>query len=145
MNNARTRPVHVLLVEDNPGDIRLTQEAFREGNIEVDLSVVTDGEAAIDYLRSAYDNAPDLVLLDLNLPKRNGRQVLEAIRTDPHLRKMPVLMLSTSDAQQDIVHSYNLNANCYIKKPFDFDEFSNIIKQIEEFWLKTVLLPSSSC
>ena len=143
MRKFRNTPVHVLLVEDNPGDIRLTQEAFREGKIDVRLSVVTDGEEAIRFLKEGRMNPPDLVLLDLNLPKFNGREVLEVIRQDAELRRVPVLMLSTSDAQQDIVHSYNLSANCYIKKPFDFDEFSNIIKQIEEFWLKTALLPTA--
>jgi two-component system, chemotaxis family, response regulator Rcp1 len=140
--------VNILLVEDNPGDVRLTQEAFKEGNMPVNLSVVMDGVEAIKYLKkdAPYQSVPtpDLVLLDLNLPKRDGREVLEEIKTDPHLRHMPVVVLTTSNAEQDILRSYNLYVNCYINKPVDFDKFFDIIKKIEEFWFRTAILPSSA-
>lgn len=142
----KARPVNILLVEDNPGDVRLTQEAFKEGNLSVNLDVVMDGVEALDYLKKQGKYAdkltPDLVLLDLNLPKRDGREVLEVIKLDPELRRMPVVVLTTSNAEQDIQKSYNLYVNCYINKPVDFDKFFQIIKQIEEFWLKTAVLPS---
>jgi two-component system, chemotaxis family, response regulator Rcp1 len=143
----RTQPVNILLVEDNPGDVRLTQEAFKEGKIPVNLNVVMDGVEAISFLKKQgqYSNqaTPDLVLLDLNLPKRDGREVLEEIKTDPNLRRMPVVILTTSNAEQDIQKSYNLYVNCYINKPVDFDKFFEIIQKIEEFWLKTAILPSN--
>ena len=142
----KTRPVNILLVEDNPGDVRLTQEAFKEGNLSVNLEVVMDGVEAINYLKRrgqyAEKPTPDLVLLDLNLPKRDGREVLEEIKLDPDLRRMPVVVLTTSNAEQDIQKSYNLYVNCYINKPVDFDKFFDIIQRIEEFWLKTAVLPS---
>jgi two-component system, chemotaxis family, response regulator Rcp1 len=140
-------PVNILLVEDNPGDVRLTQEAFREGNLSVNLDVVMDGVEALRYLKKEgmywEKNTPDLVLLDLNLPKRDGREVLEEIKTDPKLRRMPVVILTTSNAEQDIEKSYNLYVNCYINKPVDFDKFFDIIQKIEEFWLKTAILPNA--
>jgi two-component system response regulator len=140
-------PVNILLVEDNPGDVRLTQEAFREGNLSVNLDVVMDGVEALRYLKKEGSywekNTPDLVLLDLNLPKRDGREVLEEIKTDPKLRRMPVVILTTSNAEQDIEKSYNLYVNCYINKPVDFDKFFDIIQKIEEFWLKTAILPKA--
>jgi two-component system, chemotaxis family, response regulator Rcp1 len=143
----RTHPVNILLVEDNPGDVRLTQEAFKEGKIPVNLNVVMDGVEAILFLKKegqyANQATPDLVLLDLNLPKRDGREVLEEIKTDPNLRRMPVVILTTSNAEQDIQKSYNLYVNCYINKPVDFDKFFEIIQKIEEFWLKTAILPSN--
>jgi two-component system, chemotaxis family, response regulator Rcp1 len=143
----RTQPVNILLVEDNPGDVRLTQEAFKEGKIPVNLNVVMDGVEAILFLKKqgqyAHHATPDLVLLDLNLPKRDGREVLEEIKTDPNLRRMPVVILTTSNAEQDIQKSYNLYVNCYINKPVDFDKFFEIIQKIEEFWLKTAILPSN--
>jgi len=142
----KTRPVNILLIEDNPGDVRLTQEAFKEGQISIDLNVVMDGVEAIRYLRkeAPYEDAttPDLVLLDLNLPKRDGREVLEEIKTDDHLKRIPVVVLTTSNAEQDILKSYNLHVNCYINKPVDFDKFFDIIQKIEDFWLSTAILPS---
>lgn len=139
--------MNILLVEDNPGDVRLTQEAFREGQMEVNLNVVMDGVEAIRYLKKeepyALAQTPDLVLLDLNLPKRDGREVLEEIKTDPQLRHVPVVVLTTSNAEQDILKSYNLYVNCYINKPVDFDKFFTIIQKIEDFWFQTAILPSS--
>ena len=138
--------MNILLIEDNPGDVRLTQEAFKEGQISIDLNVVMDGVEAIRYLRkeAPYEEAttPDLVLLDLNLPKRDGREVLEEIKTDDHLKRIPVVVLTTSNAEQDILKSYNLHVNCYINKPVDFDKFFDIIQKIEDFWLSTAILPS---
>ena len=141
------RPVELLLVEDNPGDVRLTQEALKEGTLEVNLSVARDGVEAIDFLRhrAPFTNAPlpDLILLDLNLPRKNGREVLSEIKSDPLLRRIPVLVMTTSRADQDIQKAYSLNANCYITKPMDLDEFLRIVKSIEDFWLRTVTLPRS--
>jgi len=140
----KTRPVNVLLIEDNPGDVRLTKEAFKEGNMSVNLSVVMDGVEATKYLTGdeKYADAvmPDLILLDLNLPKKDGREVLQEIKTNPKLLRIPVVILTTSNAEQDILHSYNLHANCYINKPVDFDKFFDVIQKIEEFWLSTAIL-----
>lgn len=142
----RRKPFSILLIEDNPGDVRLTKEAFKEGNISMDLSVVMDGVEAIQYLHKQAPfegvRTPDLILLDLNLPKKDGREVLKDIKEDPDLRRIPVVVLTTSNAESDILKSYNLYANCYINKPVDFDSFFNVIKSIEEFWLSTVMLPS---
>ena len=142
-----TRPVDILLVEDNPGDVRLTQEAFRESRMPVKLSVVMDGEDALSYLyrRPPYENAtrPDIILLDLNIPKKDGREVLCEIKNDLLLKYVPVVVLTTSNAEQDIVRTYNLNVNAYINKPVDFDKFFDIVLKIEEFWLMTAILPSS--
>ncbi|MEZ4934130.1 MAG: response regulator [Saprospiraceae bacterium] len=138
--------MNILLIEDNPGDVRLAQEAFKEGKINVQLNVVMDGLEAINYLRKIgnYENVdtPDLVLLDLNLPKKDGREVLGDIKADPKLRSIPVVILTTSNAEQDILNSYNLHVNCYINKPVDFDRFFDIIQKIEDFWLQTAILPS---
>ena len=140
------RPINILLVEDNPGDVRLTQEAFREGNISVNLEVARDGVEAIDYLRrnAPFTDAvtPDLILLDLNLPRRDGREVLAEIKVDPDLKRIPVVVLTTSNAEADILKSYNLHVNCYINKPVDFDRFFEIVQKIEDFWLTTAILPS---
>ncbi len=140
------RPINILLVEDNPGDVRLTQEAFREGNITVNLEVARDGVEAIAYLRQqpGYEDTikPDLILLDLNLPKRDGREVLAEIKGDIDLKRIPVVILTTSNAEADIMKSYNLHVNCYINKPVDFDRFFEIVQRIEEFWLSTAILPS---
>lgn len=140
------RPVNILLIEDNPGDIRLTQEAFKEGNLNIDLGVVMDGVEAIKYLRKEEKysdvSTPDLILLDLNLPKRDGREVLEEIKNDDFLKRIPVVVLTTSNAEQDILKSYNLHVNCYINKPVDFDRFFDIIQKIEDFWLTTAVLPT---
>jgi len=138
--------VNILLIEDNPGDVRLTQEAFKEGNMNIKLDVVMDGVEAIKYLRKEmpYNQAtmPDLILLDLNLPKKDGREVLQEIKTDAKLKRTPVVVLTTSNAQQDILKSYNLHVNCYVNKPVDFDKFFDIIQKIEDFWLSTAILPT---
>ncbi|NJN33237.1 MAG: response regulator [Saprospiraceae bacterium] len=141
-----SRPVDILLVEDNPGDVRLTQEAFREARLTIKLNVVMDGEEALNYLhrRTKYQDAtrPDIILLDLNIPKKDGREVLQEIKQDPNLRHIPVVVLTTSNAEQDIVKTYNLNVNAYINKPVDFDRFFTIVQKIEDFWLMTTILPS---
>ncbi len=138
--------MNVLLVEDNPGDVRLTQEAFKEAKISIKLDVTMDGAEAINFLRKdgEYANAvtPDLILLDLNLPKKDGREVLKEIKTDDLLKRIPVVVLTTSNAEQDIMKSYNLHVNCYINKPVDFEKFFDIIQKIEEFWLTTAILPT---
>ena len=144
--NKNNNPVNVLLVEDNPGDVRLTQEAFKEANMSIELNVTMDGAEAIKYLKKEgqYNNVltPDLILLDLNLPKKDGREVLREIKTDDSLKRIPVVVLTTSNAEQDIMKSYNLHVNCYINKPVDFEKFFNIIQKIEEFWLTTAILPT---
>jgi two-component system, chemotaxis family, response regulator Rcp1 len=146
MQEIFSRPVDILLVEDNPGDVRLTQEAFRESKLTISLNVVMDGEDALNYLfrRPPYENAtrPDMILLDLNIPKRDGREVLEEIKRDDSLRFVPVIVLTTSNAEQDIVKTYNLKVNAYINKPVDFDRFFDIVQKIETFWLMTATLPS---
>ena len=138
--------MNILLVEDNPGDVRLTQEAFKEGRLAVNLSVVMDGVEAINFLRKRENHKdatlPDLILLDLNLPKKDGREVLAEVKTDPDLKRIPVVVLTTSNAEQDILKTYNLHANCYINKPVDFEKFFDVIQKIEEFWLKTAILPT---
>jgi two-component system, chemotaxis family, response regulator Rcp1 len=143
--NGGGRAVEVLLVEDNPGDIRLTQEAFKDGRILVNLTVATDGVQAIDILNHrgpyAATPRPDLILLDLNLPKKNGREVLVEIKADQELKRIPVIVMTTSKAEQDIYRVYNLNANCYITKPVELDEFLNVVRSIEDFWLTIVTLP----
>jgi len=135
----------ILLVEDNPGDIRLTREALKEGKILNDLSVVGDGAEALAFLRreGGYAQAakPDLILLDLNLPKRDGREVLEEIKRDDDLKKIPVVVLTTSAAEQDILEAYDLHANCYITKPVDLGQFIKVVQLIEDFWLTIVKLP----
>ena len=139
------RPVEILLVEDNPGDVRLTLEAFKEGKLRNRLHVARDGEEALAHLRreGAYTAAsrPDLILLDLNLPKKDGREVLGEIKADPDLRRIPVVVLTTSKAEQDILKAYELHANCYITKPVDLDQFLRVVRAIEEFWLELVKLP----
>jgi two-component system, chemotaxis family, response regulator Rcp1 len=140
------RPVSILLVEDNPGDIRLTQEALREGCVESELQVARDGVEALDLLRrrGRYADAarPDLILLDLNLPRKDGREVLAALKADDSLRRIPVVVLSTSRADEDIRASYDLHANCYITKPVDLDRFIAVVRSIDQFWLSLVELPS---
>lgn len=140
------RLIEVLLVEDNPGDIRLTKEAFKECSVPVNLSYVMDGAEAILYLskESPYLNVstPDIILLDLNLPKKDGKQVLRFIKENPQLRSIPVIVLSTSNAENDILQVYDLHANCFITKPIDFNNFIEVVKATEHFWLKTVKLPS---
>ena len=142
-----SKPVDILLVEDNPGDVRLTQEAFREARMPIKINVAMDGEEAIAYLRhqSPFQNStrPDLILLDLNIPKKDGREVLAEIKADPVLHDIPVVVLTTSNAEQDIQKTYNLEVNAYINKPVDFDRFFDIVQKIEDFWLMTAILPSS--
>jgi len=134
-----------LLVEDNPGDVRLTKEALKEGKVMNVLNTVGDGEEALAYLRreGAYAQAtrPDLVLLDLNLPRKSGREVLAEIKEDPDLKRIPVVILTVSEAEQDIIKSYNLHANCYITKPVNLEQFIEVVKSIEDFWLTVVMLP----
>jgi two-component system, chemotaxis family, response regulator Rcp1 len=139
--------INILLVEDNPGDIRLTKEVLKEGKIRNNLSVVTDGEEALFFLRKSgqYKDAftPDIILLDLNLPKKDGREVLSEIKKDEFLKLIPVIVLTTSDAEQDIKNMYEHHANCYITKPVDFSQFINVIRSIENFWLTIVKLPKN--
>jgi chemotaxis family two-component system response regulator Rcp1 len=141
----RKRPIEILLVEDNPGDVRLTLEAFKDAKVCNNLSVVQDGMEALAFLNREDEFAqaprPDLILLDLNLPKKDGREVLLEIKADENLRRIPVVILTTSQAEEDIFRTYNLHANCYIAKPVDFDQFIKVIKSIEEFWLTIVKLP----
>ena len=139
------RPVEILLVEDSEGDIRLTVEALKEGRVLNNLTSVTDGAEAMEYLhrRGKHSNAirPDLILLDLNLPKKDGREVLEEIKSDPSLKLIPVVVLTTSRAEQDILKSYELHANCFIEKPVDLDQFIEVVRSVEDFWLTIVKLP----
>lgn len=136
----------VLLIEDNPGDVRLTQEAFRESGDQIDLQVVMDGVEAVNYLmregKYADSPIPDLILLDLNLPKWGGRQVLDKVKNDSNLKRIPIVVLTTSNAAADVLACYDLHANCFINKPVDFDNFFLIIQRIQDFWLKTVTLPA---
>ena len=140
------RPVEILLVEDNEGDIGLVEEVFEEGRINNNLSVAEDGDEAMMFLRKEgqFANAtrPDLILLDLNLPGKDGREVLKEVKEDDNLKKIPIVVLTTSKAEEDILKSYDLHANSYITKPVDFDQFINVIKSIESFWLEVVKLPS---
>lgn len=139
------RPVDVLLVEDNPGDARLTTEALKEGDVRITLRIVTDGVEAMAYLRrdGQYRGAarPDIILLDLNLPRKDGREVLAEIKADPMLKIIPVVVLTTSQSDQDVLQCYALHANCYIPKPVEFDAFIRVMHNFREFWLNTVLLP----
>ena len=139
------RPIEVLLVEDDPGDVLLTKEAFADNKVNNNLNVVNDGEEAVAYLRrqGAHVDArrPDLILLDLNLPRKDGREVLRDIKTDPELRAIPVVVLTTSEADEDILQSYDLHANAYVTKPVDFDRFIWIVRQIDDFFVTVVKLP----
>lgn len=139
------RPIEILLVEDSPGDVRLTQEILKDGKVHNHLSVVEDGAQAIAFLRKQepYANAPqpDLILLDLNLPKINGQEVLAEIKADAKLRRIPVVILTTSEAEADVMRAYDLHANCYITKPIDLHQFIQVVRSIEEFWLTVVKLP----
>ena len=138
-------PIQVLLVEDSPGDVRLTQEAFRDANKAIQLNVVVDGVEAMAFLRHegvhVHAPRPDLILLDLNLPKMDGREVLAHIKEDESLKLIPTVILTTSDAEADIVKSYQLQANCYLNKPVQLDAFENLVKSINDFWLTKVKLP----
>lgn len=140
------RPIEILLVEDNPGDVRLTQEALRESRILNNLHFAKDGVEALAFLNreGALQGAPkpDLILLDLNLPRKDGRELLAEIKQSSTLKRIPVVVLTTSEAEQDILKTYDLHANCYITKPVDLDKFVTIVKGLEEFWLSIVKLPS---
>ena len=144
--SSHTKPVDILLVEDNPADVTLTREALKESKVKTTLNVVMDGEEAILYVtkQGKYDAAqtPDLILLDLNLPKKDGHSVLTEIKADPHLRRIPVIILTTSSSEKDISNTYANNANCYIIKPVDFREFIHVVKSIEDFWLTIAKLPT---
>jgi len=139
------RPIEILLVEDNPGDVRLTREALKDAKVANTLHVVEDGVAALDFLhgRTPYAEMPrpDLILLDLNLPRKNGREVLAEIKSHDTLKTIPVVILTTSQAEEDVLRAYHLHANCYITKPVDFIQFTTIVRTIEDFWLTVVTLP----
>jgi chemotaxis family two-component system response regulator Rcp1 len=145
MNLSQSKPIEILLVEDSPSDAALTIEALKAGKIANRLTHVEDGVEAMDFLRrrGKYADAarPDLIMLDLNLPRKDGRDVLEEIKTDQNLKIIPIIVLTTSRADEDILRSYELNANCYITKPVDFDHFIGVVKSIENFWLTVVTLP----
>jgi len=138
-------PINVLLVEDSPGDVRLTQEAFRGASMKIILHVAPDGVEAMAFLRHqgahAQSPRPDLILLDLNLPKMDGREVLAHIKEDPDLKSIPIVILTTSDAEADIVKSYQLHANCYLSKPVQLDSFEMLVKSVNDFWLTKAELP----
>jgi CheY-like chemotaxis protein len=142
---AATRPIDILLVEDDPGDELITREAFEHNKLQNRLHVAHDGEQGLNYLyrRGEYQDAPrpDLILLDLNLPKYDGRQLLEKIKSDPDLSRIPVVVLTTSSAEEDILRSYKLHANAYVTKPVDLDAFMTAVRQIDEFFLQVVRLP----
>ena len=144
-NGASLHPIEILLIEDSPADVRLTREALREEKLYNNLHVVTDGEEALAFLRRegqyAHAPRPDLILLDLNLPRLSGREVLDAIKQDDNLKRIPVVVLTISAAEKDVVGAYNLHANCYITKPIDLEQFSKVVKSIREFWLTIVKLP----
>ncbi|MFT5467561.1 MAG: chemotaxis family two-component system response regulator Rcp1 [Verrucomicrobiales bacterium] len=139
-------PIEILLVEDSAADIRLTKEALKEGKMQNHLNIARDGEETLRFLRREGEHAnaprPDLILLDLNLPKKDGREVLQEIKVDADLKRIPVVVMTTSQAEEDILKAYNLNANCYITKPVDLDKFISVVQSIEDFWLTVVRLPN---
>ncbi|HDQ03066.1 MAG TPA: response regulator [Deltaproteobacteria bacterium] len=141
----KNKSVNILLIEDNPGDVTLIKQAFGEGKYLDSFIVLTDGESAISFLRKEGQYIttprPDLILLDLNMPRKDGRDVLAEVKTNPALKHIPVIILTSSESQQDITHAYNMQANCYITKPFDLNQYFKVVKLIEDFWLKTVKLP----
>jgi chemotaxis family two-component system response regulator Rcp1 len=140
------KPIDILLVEDNPGDSRLAIEALKESKLRNNLHIVTDGIEAMDFLYKKGKHLqvprPDLILLDLNLPKKDGREVLAEIKSDPDLKRIPVVILTISKAEEDVLKTYNLHANCFITKPLDLNQFVTVIKSIEDFWLTIVKLPA---
>jgi chemotaxis family two-component system response regulator Rcp1 len=146
MNEELIKRIEILMVEDNEGDVRLTTEALSDAKVRNRLSVVPDGVEAIRYLRRegpyAQVSRLDLILLDLNLPKKSGRQVLEEIKQDPALKRIPVVIITSSAAEEDIVKSYDLHANCYVTKPLDYLQFSKVVKSVENFWMTIVKLPA---
>ena len=138
-------PVEILLVEDNPGDVRLTQEALKEGKVYSNLHWAKDGVEALEFLKREGKHAnaprPDIILLDLNLPKKDGREVLAVIKRDAELKQIPVVVLTTSKAEEDVLKSYELHANCYVTKPVDLEKFIQVVQSIDRFWLTVVTLP----
>jgi chemotaxis family two-component system response regulator Rcp1 len=145
MTGQRSQPIEILLVEDNPGDVRLTQEALRDAKVHNHMETMPDGVEAMAFLREegryARSPRPDLILLDLNLPRKSGLEVLQEVKADADLRRIPVVVLTTSQAEQDIIKSYDLHANAYITKPVVLDQFLGVVKGIEDFWLEIVRLP----
>jgi two-component system, chemotaxis family, response regulator Rcp1 len=145
MDNQLVKPINILLVEDNPGDADLAREALENSKFNNNLQVVDDGEKAMAFLHreGLYRDVPmpDLILLDLNLPKKDGRQVLAEIKADPELMRIPVVILTTSRAEEDVLRTYNLHANCYITKPIDLNQFLHVVRSIEDFWMSIVVLP----
>jgi len=145
-DSTRAAPVEILLVEDNPGDVRLTKEALKEGKVYSNLHWAKDGVEALEFLRRQGKFAgvprPDIILLDLNLPKKDGREVLSEIKNDENLKRIPVVILTTSKAEEDVLRSYQLHANCYVTKPVDLDKFINVVQSIDKFWLTVVTLPN---
>jgi CheY-like chemotaxis protein len=145
---AERHPIEILLVEDDPGDVRLTREALKEGMVRNSLTVARDGVEALQILRREGSHAsaarPDVILLDLNLPRMDGREVLKAIKSDENLKRIPVVVLTTSNADEDVAKSYELQANCFVTKPLDLDQFMKVVKTISEFWLEVVRLPPGS-
>lgn len=139
------RPIDILLVEDDPGDVLITKEALEHSKVTNNLTCVEDGEQALAFLRREGDHAdatrPDLILLDLNLPRRDGREVLAEVKNDPELRRIPIVVLTTSQAEEDILRSYDLHANAFVSKPVDFDRFVEVVRQVDEFFFTVVRLP----
>ncbi len=146
MDYRNSKLIEILMVEDNPADARLTKEAFKDAKVLNNMHVVADGEEAMLFLKKAgkYNESPrpDLILLDLNLPKKDGREVLAEIKDDPELKRIPVVILTTSEDEKDIYRAYDLHANAYVKKPVDLDQFMKIVEAVEDFWLSVVRLPS---
>ena len=145
-DSTRAAPVEILLVEDNPGDVRLTKEALKEGKVYSNLHWAKDGVEALEFLRRQGKFAgvprPDIILLDLNLPKKDGREVLSEIKNDENLKRIPVVILTTSKAEEDVLRSYQLHANCYVTKPVDLEKFIGVVESIDKFWLTVVTLPN---
>ena len=145
LDTTRIKPIEILLAEDNPGDARLTVEGFKDAKVKNNITIVEDGIEALAYLRHEGEHAkvqlPDLILLDLNMPKKDGREVLAEIKADERLRHIPVLVFTVSNAEKDILTAYNLQANAFITKPIDLDEFIAVVKSLEQFWLTIVKLP----
>ena len=141
------KPIEILLVEDNPDDANLTVDALKAGKLRNRVNVVEDGVEAMSYLRREGKNAaaprPDIILLDLNLPRKNGREVLAEVKEDPDLKRIPVVIVTTSKSEQDVFEAYNLHANCYVTKPVDLDQFIGVVKKIEDFWFTVVKLPAA--
>ncbi len=146
MATSESKPIEILLVEDNSGDARLAREALRDAKVRNNLTWISDGTEALAFLRREGKYAaaprPDLILLDLNLPRKDGREVLTEIKGDDKFKRIPVVVLTTSQAEEDVLRAYHLNANCYITKPVDLDQFLKVVKTIEDFWLTIVKLPS---